>query len=280
MIGWVTHLIWPAQDLAVRYEVSRSDRPDLAVGCSRFRTSDTFWVDTDEPPLGAVFHYLVQPTSPFAGSLGVDSFGAERALVCGAENDCDDGLDDDGDGRTDCNDPNCLGKAGCATVATFTDTPFDDVPTTWLEEFFEQLFVQPEDYLYLRIGDGGIETFELCVARADFYRDSYLLLAPIGGETSSGAWEKWYRGSGGTWTGPVTASFENLYGGSCAEVYSWCTELGLGGQTPGVAPWETGICENFNYITCGDGSASYTIRVGASRCAADEGGGGRAGGGA
>ena len=259
-------LSWPAQDVAAGYEVSRSSRPDLADGCSRFRTTDTSWTDGDELPLGSFSYYLVQAILPFSGSLGRDSSGVERALVCGAENHCDDGMDNDADSRVDCNDPNCLGKGECtAFEVMFQDTLLDDVPAEWLEEFFQQLFLQLGDYIYFGVGGGTLPWFEWCAARADFYRDAYLELAPGGGIATSGGWDKWYSSEGGAWTGPITDGFENWYGDYCAEPYSWCAEFGLGGHVPGIAPWEQGVCEIFDNITCGDVWTTLTIRVGLDR---------------
>jgi hypothetical protein len=262
-------LSWVGQEYATGYEVSRSELPDLAADCVRFRVSGTSWLDPEGPPVGGIFHYLVQSTEPFVGSLGQDGLGAERILVCGGENDCDNWLDDDGDGLLDCNDPGCFGKSSCDEASiSFTDTFSDDVDTHWLEEFFLQTFLQPGDYLYLRLEGGGLETFELCLQRADFYRDEYLRLAPTSGISSSGGWEKWRRIADGDWVGPTTDSFENWYGENCAEPYSWCAEVFLGGHMLGIAPWETGICENFDYIDCGDGSTTLSLKVGLERALA------------
>ena len=64
---------------------------------------------------------------------------------------------------------------------------------------------------------------------------------------------------------PQTGAYDNLFGDDCAGPYSWCGEVDLGGHIPAIVPAETGLCEVFDYITCGDGTWRVTIEVGADR---------------
>jgi N-acetylneuraminic acid mutarotase len=73
---------WPAQDGATAYEVARSGVPDFSADCVVTRTSETYWIDAEEPPAGSGFHYLNRPYRPHTGSWGQDSDGAERTNVC------------------------------------------------------------------------------------------------------------------------------------------------------------------------------------------------------
>ena len=65
------------------------------------------------PAQGATYAVVVEHVDPIA----VDSF--ELSVSCGAtmiESDCQDGLDEDFDGATDCSDVDCLGLGGCAAA--------------------------------------------------------------------------------------------------------------------------------------------------------------------
>jgi hypothetical protein len=70
---------WFAQPGGTAYEVARSDQPDFSAGCWLNTTSLNYWVDTEVPADGAVFHYLVRAVSPNAGSWGTNHLGVERA---------------------------------------------------------------------------------------------------------------------------------------------------------------------------------------------------------
>jgi len=66
----------------------------------------------------------------------------------------------------------------------------------------------------------------------------------------------------------VTASFDNLFGPDCADLYAWCPEGGLGGRTPAVVPSLDFECEVADLILqCGDGTWSLTVKLGKSRIA-------------
>ena len=73
---------WPDQPGAVEYQVARSEFPHFSVGCVLVPTGAPFWIDTDPPPLGGVFYYLVRASLPHVGTWGVDSSGMERLFVC------------------------------------------------------------------------------------------------------------------------------------------------------------------------------------------------------
>ena len=45
-------------------------------------TSDTFWIDPDQPPAGGVYFYLNRPRAPNGGSWGESPVGGERLLPC------------------------------------------------------------------------------------------------------------------------------------------------------------------------------------------------------
>jgi len=260
---------WPAQAGATEYQVLRSTARDFAGGCTSFVTGSTCRSDPTLPASKTAFHYLVRALAPYVGSLGADSAGVERAGVCGVEFICDDGVDDDGDGATDCADfADCFAADGCVATLAFTDTPGDDASTPAIEQFFQAVPEGASDYLYLSLRGPTVADFEICVARADFYGASYLSMAPSFGTATSGAWDKWYRLEGGGWIGPDLSGHDNLFGDDCAGAYSWCAEVGLGGHIPAAAPAETGICEAFDYITCGDGSWTFTLQIGSDRLSA------------
>jgi len=263
-----TSVCWPPQLAATRYEVSRSSIASVAAPCATWTTESACIEDAEPPPPGGVFYYLAQATRPFAGSMGVRAPGPERTVVCGRESDCDDYSDNDGDGRTNCGDIDCFGKAGCDSGSIFiSDTAGDDVSTTALAQQLAAIPVEVSHYLGLSVQLPNAPRFEICTARADWYRDRYLELAPTAGAATSGSWEKWYRAGTGPWIGPDTAGYENWFGNECSDVYSWCVEAYLGGHVPGVAPSFTGICEVFDVIDCGDG-AWVSIAVGETRSAA------------
>ena len=105
---------WPAQAGATLYQVARATAPDFSAGCETFTTAGPVLVMPDDPPPATAFTLLVRPLAPFSGSWGRNSAGVERVFVCGAEAICDDGIDDDLDGATDCADADCAGDPACS----------------------------------------------------------------------------------------------------------------------------------------------------------------------
>jgi hypothetical protein len=256
---------WPPQEGAISYEVLRSESSWFA-DCTRLGGSEAYRDDSGEPDAGTVWYYLVQATVPTQGSYGVDFSGTERSALCGIEWDCTDLLDDDGDGVSDCLDPDCYGKAGCTTAEYYEfDTFGDDIGAQDLETWLRQIALRPTDHLLFFVGEVGLLFFVSCAERADFYVGRYLALAPTGGEALSGSWQKWHKLDFAEWIGPITDGFPNRFGSNCAGPYSWCHDAGLGGHGPGVAPSEEGICEVFDDTTCGDGNTSVWIVVGTDR---------------
>ena len=71
--------------------------------------------------------------TPFSGTFGpaIDPFFHERSGICGVENQCPDGADNDG--WIDCVHSGCRAKGPCPEgfVASFTDTAGDDIPDHW-----------------------------------------------------------------------------------------------------------------------------------------------------
>jgi len=74
---------WTAQSGATGYEVARSTDPSFQSGCESFFVEGANCIfDTDVPPDGLAYNYLVRAADPFFGSWGVDSNGDERINVC------------------------------------------------------------------------------------------------------------------------------------------------------------------------------------------------------
>jgi len=259
-------LCWPVQAGVTAYEVLRAVNGTMTAGCTIATSSSSCFTDSTSPPPRGLMAYLVRALAPRGGSWGVSSDGVERSAFCGREWVCDDGDDEDGDGLTDCADAaDCFRRAACpATSFTFTDTNGDDVATAGLQAFFASMSVVSGDYLRFSLHGAGID-FDLCAARADFYRDSYLSLAPVSGVASFGAWEKWTRSLPGPWSGPVLDAFENWFGDACAGAWSWCAEAGIAGRFPGLAPAETNACEAFENATCSNGTWTASVAIGIDR---------------
>jgi len=73
---------WPEQPGATRYEVVRATSPRFESDCQSFST-DVPWIsDSEEPPSGSSFFYLVRVIAPFTGSWGLDDEGVERSGIC------------------------------------------------------------------------------------------------------------------------------------------------------------------------------------------------------
>jgi hypothetical protein len=73
---------WTAQQGATLYAVARSGVSDFSADCLTFTTSDTLWVDEEQPLQGSVFHYLNRPVAPHIGSWGMRSGDVERTAIC------------------------------------------------------------------------------------------------------------------------------------------------------------------------------------------------------
>jgi hypothetical protein len=260
---------WPAQPGATGYEVLRSAGPLFPAGCSRAVTAGTCWSDPEMPTLGGVLHYVARALRPRAGTFGARSSGVERADLCGEETTCNDQQDDDGDGAADCADPGCFGRSICLSrTLSFLDTAADDVAAAAIGSFFSEALLWPSDHLRVSVGGATAADLDECLERADFYGETYLALAATAGSAPSGAWSKWYREEAGGWIGPTTASFWNGFGDDCVGPFSWCVEPSLGGRGLGFDPAAgAGLCEGFDTV-CGDGTWTFTIRLGVDRLAA------------
>jgi hypothetical protein len=222
--GDMTIVCWAAQAGATDYQVMRSDSADTLGVCTWSGTAAPCWIEAEAPLPGGVYYYLVQPLRPHQGSLGGNSGGVERTDACGSETRCEDSLDNDGDALTDCDDPDCLGAGACTSVTfQFVETAADDIATTDLQAFFEQLDAAPGDFIRVTLDANGT-LIDWCSERADFYREQYLALAPTTGSADSVGWSRWSRLDAGTWLGPDMAARTNNYGGLCDSPYSWCLE--------------------------------------------------------
>lgn len=56
----------------------------------------------------------------------VDAFSAVSSVLPDSENVCDDGVDNDGDGNTDCDDPDCADASVCADTTEICDDGIDN----------------------------------------------------------------------------------------------------------------------------------------------------------
>jgi hypothetical protein len=268
-----TEYSWRAQSGATLYQVARGTSPDFSTGCSTFTSSTPFVNDSTLPSsIGGRLYYLVRSLSPFPGSWGANSAGVERGFTCGNETQCTDGLDNDLDGHDDCEDPDCLSAPACQPQAfTFTDTFADDIVDTAVFDFFTGIAAAPTDYLFFEILK-PTGSSSLCAARADFYRDSYLLYAPTGSSLPSGSWEKWFRlpATGGNWV-IDNSSYLNRFGAGCFVNYSWCPEYGgfFGRFFQIVHPAHFNpSCETVDALVgCSNGTWQFTLKVGPSRLA-------------
>lgn len=265
-----SQLCWPQQSGASLYEVIRSTGAQFPPACTGTFLASSCWQDSGIPAIGQAYYYLIRPAGPHVGSWGARSSGTERTGLCGGEVSCTDAIDNDTDGRTDCEDPDCLNQLNCQAEAfSFLDSAGDDIGSASLLNFFTGVAADPGDYLFLSLEGPVAGSFSACLQRADFYRDSYIALGVAGGSASSGAWSKWYRSGTGTWEGPSTAAYDNSFGSSCAEDYAWCVEAMLGGRSLAVLPSQDTICETIDFGEgCGDGTWRFTMRLGPSRLAA------------
>jgi hypothetical protein len=73
---------WDAQPGATGYEVLRSDQPDFSANCRSTPTDQTCVTDSDVPPGGTGFYFMVRSTGPSTGSWGRGIDGLERDPAC------------------------------------------------------------------------------------------------------------------------------------------------------------------------------------------------------
>ncbi|MFK7930470.1 MAG: hypothetical protein AB8H79_19950, partial [Myxococcota bacterium] len=157
---------------------------------------------------------------------------------------------------------------GSAGTFTFTDTTGDDVTTTSLSTFFTGLGTVPStSYIFFEVDAGSSTTNDgaWCSERADWYVSEYLAAGTSSVIKSSGTWDKWSRGMGGSWSTATTATHTNYFGSSCASAgRDWCSEWGIGSKYLGVFPARTGAGETYarSFST---GGWKLTIKVGATR---------------
>ena len=171
----------------------------------------------------------------------------------------------------------CLGDPSCqVSVFTFQDKAADDLAETALFDFFDALTVTDSYYISFKIGiPGAGESRTWCTDKANTYVSQHQQFSPTFGIRVFGPWPKWYRSpaTGGAWTSTTDAHI-NTYGTSCAEAYSWCSEMDIGGDPTmrlGVRPGGPNDCEIFRYEpvpVCSDGTWRLTIKVGPSRMSA------------
>lgn len=76
-----TSYSWDAQERATLYNVVRSSRPDFA-SCSLISVNRSFWDDTEVPPAGSAFFYIVRAGAPNVGTWGKNSLGNDRSPAC------------------------------------------------------------------------------------------------------------------------------------------------------------------------------------------------------
>jgi hypothetical protein len=263
---------WTHQAGAANYLAARSSTRTFPAGCTTFPTSGNSWSDVSTPASGQLFYYLVRPETVARGSWGQGPGGAERAAVCGAESDCDNGVNDDGDAATDCADTDCANTAACrAATFTFVETEGDDIAEDALELFFQGVTAGASDYIFFEIVEPG-RTVAWCSLNAGFYRQMYLDLAPTFGTVNSGSWQKWRKApsTGDAWTGPDTAAHENTFGNDCFGDYSWCSEQFSPEPQNAIFPNRTNDCEIYDMATggCQGGAWVLTIKVASTRAVA------------
>jgi hypothetical protein len=80
IIGSDSYVIWESQSGATSYEGVRATSPEFASGCTTFVSEGVSILDTEVPAGGGAFYYLVRPLTPYAGSFGLRSDGAPRAV--------------------------------------------------------------------------------------------------------------------------------------------------------------------------------------------------------
>jgi hypothetical protein len=262
---------WEAQSGATLYQFGRSDLPFPAPGCAGGTTTELCWNDPVDPAVGEAFYYEARAVAPNVGAWGPDGTGSARPPICQIEVQCGDGLDNDGDGKTDCQDlDDCFGTPACPSVSfSFIDSFDDDIATTALRDAFESIPAEPSHYIHFAMDPGGVQPFEWCADRADVYRSNYLTLAPTGGEGLGGYGSLWSRTGTGSWVGPEVDAYSNYYGTYCGGAYAWCSQYGFASRAPTLDPSQTGVCEAYDLLYgCLGGDTAVTITIGVDRLSA------------
>ncbi|ANM31527.1 hypothetical protein ABI59_21095 [Acidobacteria bacterium Mor1] len=77
-----SQVCWQPQPGAGSYQLVRSLDPAFSTGCLDTFETATCWTETETPPPGETFFYVVRASTPFTGSWGVDSSGSERIVDC------------------------------------------------------------------------------------------------------------------------------------------------------------------------------------------------------
>ena len=266
---------WPAQSGATQYQAVRSTSRTFTTGCVSSLTATPSWTPPapDNPPAGTAYYFLDRSMLPRKGSFGQRSNGAERAVVCGQEANCGNGVDDDADGSTDCADGDCSGTAACrVSTFAFMDTTGDDIADDALYNFFLNNPALATDYIFFQLVETPTRTVAWCSVNAAFYKTNYLNLAPTFGSAMSGSWNKWRKApiTGNAWQGPDTASHQNDFGDNCFGTYTWCSEQFPTEPKNSIFPDRTNDCESYDFATgfCGLSTGTtwqVTIRIAPTR---------------
>lgn len=269
---------WDAQTAASMYLAVRAGGPTFpAASCTQFPTSGTLWSNALDPNPGQAFYYLVRADAPSRGSWGQKSGGVDRAVICGMEADCDNGVNDDGDAATDCADTDCAGTPACrAQTFAFTDTVGDDIADNALLTFFQGATAGANDYIFFEITGAG-RTLDWCSVNAAYYRTQYLALALAiqNATVTSGSWQKWRKApsTSNAWVGPDTTGHVNQYGADCFGDYTWCSEQFNFEPKNAIFPDRINDCEVYDFASgaCGSSTGltySLTIKIAGTRLVA------------
>jgi hypothetical protein len=248
-------------------------RTPTFTSCTTTVTGSTSWNISGNPPVGTAYYFLNHPVLPCKGSWGQKSNGQERAVICGHESNCTNGLDDDSDGGADCADSDCSGTATCRVQTfAFTDTTGNDIADNALFQFFQTATASATDYIYFDIVETPMRRVSWCSVNAAFYRTNYLSKAPTFGTATSGSWNKWRKApiTGNAWQGPDTAGHLNTFGNDCFGDYSWCSEQFPTEPQNSIFPDRTNDCEIYDLATgfCSLSTGTswqLTIRIASTR---------------
>lgn len=129
IIGWDDNLEVPVRDETGAYTKNADGSPKVEKGFWIFKNS---WGTTGfgiDHPNGAGYGYL---SYKYVQEYG-DAVTAEIPDLGGPQTEaaCSDGLDNDGDNKTDCDDTDCASDPACAsnpTVHTYTSSPNASIP--------------------------------------------------------------------------------------------------------------------------------------------------------
>jgi len=146
-------ICWSPQQDATLYEVARSDDAQHFDGCLLDNTFDTCLADSDQPPPGEAFYYLVRSAAGHLGSWGTSSAGVIRDTVCPAcvvTDEPDDAFID----------ANCDGVDGDVDEAIFVATTGIDSPICGTTQndpcgtinYALSRVLAPRDALYVQAG--------------------------------------------------------------------------------------------------------------------------------